>query len=152
MVASVLPAERMPGDPLQRTTGRVHRPGNAVQRTYRLGSDSAFLQGQAVRTNPAGLSRRETDAFLGDIRPRRHVFFEIRDCSFSDQAPANWEGRTVRRADVNIVVQIPYRCLASGWIVKQVIRTPVTVKVSRSHQRPPTGNGRPISASDQRSP
>src|SRR5438094_8132635 len=27
------------------------------------------------------------------------------------QAPANWEGRTVRRADVNVVVQIPYSCL-----------------------------------------
>src|SRR6266446_1180521 len=133
MVAPALPAERSPGDSLQRTTRRVHRPGNAVQRTYKVGSDSAFLQGQAVRTNPADLSRREIDAFLGDIRPRRHVFFEIRDCSFPDQAPADWEGRAKCGTDVNVVVQIPDRCLASAWIVKQIIRTPVTVKVSRSH-------------------
>src|SRR5207249_8489978 len=82
------------------------------------------------------------------------VFFEMRAyvCSLPDQAPSSWKGRAKCGTDVNVVVEIPDRCLASGWIVKQIIRTPVTVKVSRSHQRPPTGNGRPISASDQRSP
>src|SRR5207253_186169 len=122
------------------------------QRTYKVGSDSAFLQGQAVRTNPAGLSRREIDAFLGDIRPRRHVFVEIRDCSFPDQAPADWEGRTVRRADVNVVVQIPYRCLASACIVKHIVRVAITVKIGRSHQIPATGKRWPIRACDARWP
>src|SRR5438876_11638621 len=82
------------------------------------------------------------------------VFFEMRayGCSLPDQAPANRKSWAKCGTDVNVVVKIPDRCLTSAWIVKQIIRTPVTVKVSRSHQRPPTGNGRPISASNQRSP
>ena len=50
-----------------------------------------------------------------------------------DQAPVGWKGWTKGAADVNVVVEIPDPCLASGRIVKQIICVPVTVKVGRSH-------------------
>jgi hypothetical protein len=63
------------------------------------------------------------------------VFFEMRAyvCSLPDQAPANRNSWAIGATDVNVVVQVPDRGLATGRIVKQIIRMPVTVKVSRSH-------------------
>src|SRR5205809_970265 len=97
MVAPVLPAEHMPGDQLQRTTGRVHRTDKALLRANRPGTDSAFFQAQAVRTNRARLCQCEIDAFLGDIGVRRNVFFEMRDCSLLYQGPYNGKSRTTHQ-------------------------------------------------------
>jgi hypothetical protein len=50
-----------------------------------------------------------------------------------DQAPARRKSWALRGADVNVVIQITDCCLATGRIVKQIIRVPVTVKVGGSH-------------------
>src|SRR5437870_12769495 len=82
------------------------------------------------------------------------VFFEMRAyvCSLPDQAPSSWKGRAKCGTDVNVVVEIPDRCLVRGWIVKQIIRMAVAVKVSHSCHGASTEVIRPISRSDQRSP
>ena len=46
-----------------------------------------------------------------------------------DDAPAGRRYRAVRAADVNVIVQIPYRGLPRARIVKQVIRFAVAVKI-----------------------
>src|SRR2546428_5274127 len=46
-----------------------------------------------------------------------------------DQTPAGRKSWTIRTADINIVIQIPDRCLACPGVVKQIIRFAVTVQV-----------------------
>src|SRR6266576_4073452 len=66
-----------------------------------------------------------------------------------DQAPAGWKNGAERGADIHVVVEVPDRCPASDYIVKQIIRVPITVEVGRSHQYPPTRNGGSVSAPNQ---
>src|SRR5205823_1276800 len=61
----------------------------------------------------------------------------------------NWP---VAAADVNVVVQIPYRCLTRTEILKHIVRVAVAVKVAHTHPIPATANARPVSASNKHSP
>src|SRR5207248_3499731 len=53
-------------------------------------------------------------------------------------------------ANVNVVVQIPYRCLMIRRIEQHIVRIAITVKVACSHQFPATGKRWPIRACDAR--
>src|SRR5205807_5750341 len=73
-----------------------------------------------------------------------------RPCSLCDQGPAGRKSWAESAADENVVIHIPDRCLSRPSVVKHVVRLPVPVKVGCRHQRPASGNGRPVSSSNAR--
>ena len=66
------------------------------------------------------------------------VFFEMRAyvCSLPDQAPSSWKGRAKCGTDVNVVVEIPDRCLEGAGVSKHVVRVTVTVEITQGSPGP----------------
>ena len=65
------------------------------------------------------------------------------------QGPVGWNNRTDRRTDVNVIVNIPNRCLTSVDSVQKQVGTAVTVKVRCPDQRPTGRNCRTGSFSEK---
>ena len=85
------------------------------------------------RFHPAG---NETFCRAANARSRR------------GDAPASRKSRSGRGSDVNVVVQIPYRCLPRAWVEQQVIWMTVEIKVRHTYYVPPGPSSGPEGVAD----
>jgi hypothetical protein len=88
-----------------------------------------------VSTEPIPLSRLEPTAIAIQKAVHRVHWTvptsdEMPETSGCDQAPTGRQSWPIGGTDINVVIQVPDRRPASGGIVKQIIRFPVTVKIS----------------------
>jgi hypothetical protein len=135
---------------------------------YRAADSVNFARPTRVTTNAHGAAPPQPNRPPPRRRPRKSQYAESRtrrstrtrtkifaagddfELLLPDQAPASRKSRAVSAVDENVVVEIPDRGLSRPSIVKHIVWLSVSVKVGCRHERPATGNVRPISAPNER--